>query len=79
MLRRGGIWTVRVHVPVDLRPLIERRELWRSVGTAYPMHCHTTASATSLSALLPCFLTLRMKIGRCSHAAQCRKSIQRSD
>ena len=35
MLRRGGIWAVRVHVPVDLRPLIGRRDLWRSVGTAY--------------------------------------------
>ena len=35
MLRRGGIWTVRVHVPVDLRPLIGRREVWRSVGTSY--------------------------------------------
>lgn len=35
MLRRGGIWTVRVHVPVDLRPLIGRGELRRSVGTAY--------------------------------------------
>jgi hypothetical protein len=35
VLRRGGIWTVRVHVPVDLRPLIGRREVWRSIGTAY--------------------------------------------
>ena len=35
MLRRGGIWTARVHVSVDLRPLIGRRDLWRSVGTAY--------------------------------------------
>ena len=35
MLRRGGIWTVRVHVPVDLRPLIGRREVWRSVRTTY--------------------------------------------
>ena len=34
MLRRGGIWTVRVQVLVDLRPLIGRRDLWRSVGTA---------------------------------------------
>ena len=35
MRRRGGIWTARVHVPVDLRRLIGRREVWRSVGTAY--------------------------------------------
>ncbi|MFO0449070.1 MAG: DUF6538 domain-containing protein [Pseudomonadota bacterium] len=33
MLRRRDHWTVRVQVPRDLRPLIRRREVWRSTLT----------------------------------------------
>lgn len=32
--RRGGIWMARVHIPTPLRPLIGRREVWRSLRTA---------------------------------------------
>jgi integrase len=34
MLRRKEHFTVRVHVPADLRPLVGRREVWRSTQTA---------------------------------------------
>ena len=33
LLRRGGRYTLRVKVPQELRPILRKREVWRSLGT----------------------------------------------
>jgi integrase len=33
LLRRGGRYTLRVKVPRELRPILRKREVWRSLGT----------------------------------------------
>lgn len=65
MLRRHGIWTVRVHVPADLRPLIGRREVWRSAATSRHSEAKLRAAVFRghMGAL---FMRLRRERGRMS-------------
>ena len=34
MMLRRGVWTVRITVPLALRSLVGKREIWRSLKTA---------------------------------------------
>jgi hypothetical protein len=40
---RGGRWTFRAYVPEELRPIIGKREIWKSLGTI----SHREVSAVS--------------------------------